>query len=93
MILAAGTVPSLAVVGAACGGLAATQCGDNEWCSYPEGVECRKGGLTGSCVPIACAPTWDLHPVCGCDGKTYSNACDANLAGTGVAKEGKCNGG
>lgn len=33
----------------------------------------------------------DLYsPICGRDGKTYSNACEANLQGVIIASEGAC---
>lgn len=35
-----------------------------------------------------CIAVWD--PVCGQDGKTYSNACFAKLSGVRVAHKGKC---
>ena len=38
--------------------------------------------------PAVCITLWD--PVCGKDGKTYSNTCFASLAGVEIAYEGAC---
>lgn len=38
--------------------------------------------------PLACIALW--NPVCGKDGKTYSNSCYAELAGTEISYKGSC---
>ena len=38
--------------------------------------------------PVMCTADW--NPVCGCDGKTYSNACNAGAAGVTRFEPGEC---
>lgn len=70
----------------ACGCSNNGDCESGSHCQTPTG-SC---GETGSCEerPDSCPTTVD--PVCGCDGTTYGNACEAAKAGVSVRRQGEC---
>src|SRR5213075_311976 len=48
------------------------------------------GCTNGACVPMGCVCTEQYQPVCGENGHTYGNACQAGCAGAPVAHQGEC---
>ena len=71
----------------------AVECGDatcqsSEFCKTPSG-ECDNAS-EGVCtqIPDPCGEVF--APVCGCDGQTYGNECEAERAGISVATAGAC---
>lgn len=84
-----GWLSGCGIVGVSCGGLAALLCGEGLYCLYDEG-SCGDDGASGACAqrPDSCAEIF--APVCGCDGATYGNACEAAVVGVSVRSEGAC---
>ncbi len=59
-----------------------------QFCEFPVG-ECKgPGKCVEKLVNGGCAAVWT--PVCGCDGKTYSNDCSRNMAGVSKKHNGEC---
>lgn len=63
-----------------------SECDEDTYCEKPIG-DCH---TVGECavIPIICMPMGP--PVCGCDGVTYADVCEAAAAGASVAYEGTC---
>ena len=63
-----------------------SDCGSAAFCLRPPGRCAGEGECRNR--PEVC--TEEFNPVCGCDGVTYSNACDAAAAGVSIARKGTC---
>ncbi len=75
-----------------CGGPSNTRCATGYVCIWQAGNECGAAGGLGRCEAtgmMMCSQDYD--PVCGCDAKTYSNACVAQYErGVSVWTKGEC---
>jgi len=75
--------------GQVCGGFIGVPCPPGEFCDLPAG-ECNGADLQGVCRPIPQICTRIFDPVCGCDGVTYSNDCERQVAQVQKAHDGAC---
>jgi len=73
-----------------CGGWLGDTCSADQYCAYQPGQYCGAADASSTCETKPQFCTEQYTPVCGCDGNTYSNTCDAASAGTGVMKNGPC---
>src|SRR5579871_531044 len=88
-LLALGVAATADARGRSCGGVHHRLCGEDQYCQFSPGA-CHAGRTSGVCRPKPRVCPDVFITVCGCDGKVYANACQANRAGVSIAHLGYC---
>lgn len=67
-------------------------CPSRSFCKLPDGdcVRKHKRNWKGHCEELNFFCTRIYWPVCGCNDRTYSNACTCHSKGVNIASEGQC---
>ena len=74
-----------------CGGIIGIPCPAGQWCD-PEPNRCGGADILGTCVQVSGACPRIFRPVCGCNGRTYSNDCVRQNARVAKRHDGACRG-
>jgi len=85
------SVAAQGACGVTCGANTGVVCPKGQYCNYPLAADCGSTDGTGTCAEVltgGCLANYD--PVCGCDGHTYGNACEAGRAGMSIHTQGAC---
>lgn len=85
----ASTSSTGAGAGTPCGGFSGTECTASEYCDYGTN-SCGFTDEIGKCKPRPGACDDVYMATCACDGKVYSNPCEANGAGVDANDQGGC---
>lgn len=84
-----GTRPSTGPCQSGCGGFVGIPCHNGAFCKFPQGT-CNHADIFGVCTERAQACPANFDPVCGCDGITHGNECEADRAGLSIDHRGAC---